>query len=104
MPGLKYNKGVSNWPVFYDDKFYTNYADCKQAAGSEYSSPGVKKCIVILGLDRNIWSKVRKLKYRYHENTNSFIFGLGQIIHGFLIVLFLKVVFLQKEPLKIKRF
>jgi len=30
LPGLKFNKGVSTWPVFYDDKFYTNYADCKQ--------------------------------------------------------------------------
>ena len=96
---MKYNKGVSTWPVFYDDKFYTNYADCKQAAGSEYSSSGAKKCIIILGLDRNFWSKLGMLKYRY-----SFIFVMGQIIHGFSIVLFPRVVFLKKEPLKIKRF
>lgn len=36
LPGLKYSTGLSTWPVFHKDEFYTSYADCKQAQGSEF--------------------------------------------------------------------
>jgi len=30
LPTLKYSKGVSSWPVFHEDTFYTKYEDCKK--------------------------------------------------------------------------
>ena len=36
LPGLKYAKGVSKWPVFFQDEFYSTYDAAKQASGSEF--------------------------------------------------------------------
>jgi len=30
LPTLKYSKGVSKWPVFHDDTFYTSYDECNK--------------------------------------------------------------------------
>lgn len=36
LPGLKYAKGVSKWPVYFKDKFYATYDEAKKARGSDF--------------------------------------------------------------------